>query len=63
MAKQRDDADTIGEKLDALIRLTQDQLILHALQAGVNSHKVAAMVRIDKRRVSHISKYLNEAKK
>jgi hypothetical protein len=56
-------SDSIEEKLELLVRVTQDLLILQALQAGVNSHDVAAMVKIDKRRVSNISKYLKAVKK
>jgi hypothetical protein len=56
-------SDPFEDKLDLLVRLTQDLLILHALQAGVTSHEVAAMVKIDKGRVSNISKYLKNSKK
>ena len=63
MAKKKMESDPVDEKLDLLVRLTQDLLILQALQAGVNSHKVAAMVKIDKGRVSNISKHLKAAKK
>ncbi len=63
MVKKQAASDSIEEKLDLLVRVTQDLLILQALQAGVNSHQVAAMVKIDKRRVSNISKYLKGAKK
>lgn len=63
MAKRKSDNDPHLDRLELLIRLTQDLLILQALQAGVNSHKVAAMVKIDKRRVSNISKHLKSVKK
>lgn len=63
MAKKKVTSDPIEEQLDLLVRLTQDLLILQALQAGVNSHKVAAMLKIDKKRVSNVSKYLKDAKK
>jgi predicted transcriptional regulator len=53
--------ETTEEKLDHLIRLAQDLLILQALQAGVKSHEVASIVRIDKGRVSNISKCLKSA--
>ena len=63
MAKKNMESDPVEEKLDLLVRLTQDLLILQALQAGVTSHKVAAMVKIDKVRVSNVSKYLKDTKK
>lgn len=63
MAKKKMASTHVEEKLDLLVRLTQDLLILQALQAGVTSHQVAAMVKIDKKRVSNISKYLKDAKK
>jgi hypothetical protein len=63
MAKKKVASDSIEVQLDLLVRLTQDLLILQALQAGVTSHEVAAMVKIDKRRVSNVSKYLKDAKK
>lgn len=63
MAKNQMTSNSIEDKLNLLVRATQDLLILQALQAGVNSHKVAAMVKIDKRRVSNISKFLKGLKK
>ena len=54
--------ETVTEKLDRLIRIAQDLLVLQALQARIGAHRVAAMVRIDKGRLSNISKYLKSAK-
>ena len=39
MAKKNMESDPVEEKLDLLVRLTQDLLILQALQAGVTSIK------------------------
>ena len=51
-------SETVEEKLDHLARIAQDMLILQALQAGIGSHQVAAIAKIDKARVSRISKHL-----
>lgn len=62
MPKKNAESDAIEAKLDLLVRISQDLLILQALQAGLTSHGVAAMLRIDKGRVSNISKYMKDAK-
>ena len=62
MANRKAESDPIEAKLDLLVRLSQDLLILHALEAGVASHDVAAMVKISKDRVSNISKYMKGTK-
>jgi hypothetical protein len=54
--------ETVEEKLDRLIRIAQDLLVLQALQARIGAHQVAAMLRIDKGRVSSFSKHLKAAK-
>jgi len=62
MAKENDSGDPLVEKLDALLRATQDLFILQALQAGINSHDVRKILRIDIKRVSNINKYLKDVK-
>ncbi len=59
MAKKSSAPDPISEKLDALIRVTQDLFILHALTAGARVDDVRKALKIDKWRVSNISKTLN----
>jgi hypothetical protein len=58
MAKKNTGADPISEKLDALIRVTQDLFILHALVAGAKVDDVRKALKIDKWRVSNVSKAL-----
>jgi hypothetical protein len=63
MANRKPESNqSIEKKLDLLVQLTQDLLILQALQAGVASHDVARMVGIGKVRVSNISKYIKDGK-
>lgn len=55
--------DSQGEKLDDILRATQDLFILQALLASVKVDDVRKMMKIDKHRVSNISKYLTDAKR
>jgi len=61
MAKKSRETDATNEKLDALLHVTQDLFILQALTAGANVDDVRRMMKIDKRRVSNISKRLKNA--
>ena len=61
MAKKKA-SDPLGEKLEALLWVTQDLLILQLLQAGMNAGDVRKVVRVNTDRVSSISKYLRRAK-
>ena len=45
MARKKVASDPIEQKLDLLVGLAQDAFVL---QAGVNSHEVAAIIGIDK---------------
>jgi hypothetical protein len=62
MAKKNQETNPTSEKLDALLRVTQDLFILQALTAGANVDDVRRILKIDKHRVSNISKYLKNAK-
>lgn len=62
MAKKNQETDQTIEKLDALLRVTQDLFILQALTAGANVNDVRRIMKIDKHRVSNISKHLKNAK-
>ena len=62
MAKKNTSADPVGEKLDALLWVTQDLLILQLLQAGIAAGDVRKIVQVNTDRVSNISKYLKRAK-
>jgi hypothetical protein len=62
MAKKNQETDQTIEKLDALLRVTQDLFILQALTAGANVDDVRRIMKIDKHRVSNISKHLKNAK-
>ena len=62
MAKKNFPPDPQGERLDALLRATQDLFILQSLLAGVNVDDVRKILKIDKWRVSNISKHLKAAK-
>ena len=62
MAKKDTNSDPIAERLDALLRATQDLFILQALQAGINAHDVRKILRVDIKRVSNINRYLRDAK-
>jgi hypothetical protein len=59
MAKKKTVGDPIADKLDTLIRVTQDLFILQALTAGAKVDDVRKALKIDKLRVSGISKSLN----
>lgn len=63
MAKKNVGADVVGEKLDALLRATQDLLILQLLQVGMNAGHVRKIARVNTDRVSSISKYLKRVKR
>ena len=62
MARKTSAGDPLAGKLDAVLRATQDLFILQALQAGVKVDDVRKMLKIDKWRVSNISKYLKNEK-
>jgi hypothetical protein len=62
MATNKDKNDFQLEKIDSLLRATQDLFILQALLAGVNVDDVRKILKIDKHRVSNISKHLKNAK-
>ena len=62
MAKKSRETDATNEKLDALLHVTQDLFILQALTAGANVNDVRRIMKIDKQRVSNISKHLKNAK-
>jgi hypothetical protein len=62
MAANKDKNDPQSGKLDSLLRATQDLFILQALLAGVNVDDVRKILKIDKHRVSNISKHLKNAK-
>jgi len=63
MAAKKATTDPISEKLDALIRVTQDLFILQALLGGVQVGDVRAALKIEKARVSKISVYVKRAKR
>lgn len=58
MAKQKRANDPVADKLEMLTRVTQDLFILQALIAGAKVDAVRKALKIDKWRVSHISKTL-----
>ena len=62
MAKKTSAGDPVVDRLDLLLRATQDLFILNALNAGVKVDDVRKILKIDKLRVSNISKYLKDAK-
>lgn len=62
MAKKNTGVAPVGEKLDELLWVTQDLLILQLLQAGINAGDVRKIVRVNTDRVTNISKYLKRAK-
>jgi hypothetical protein len=57
MAKKNGN-DPVGEKLDTLVRVTQDLFILNALVAGAKVDDIRRALKIDKWRVSNVSKSL-----
>ena len=63
MAKENGSSDQITERLDALLRATQDLFILQALQAGINAHDVRKILRVSLNRVSNISRHLKDARR
>lgn len=48
----------IFEKLDVIIGLLQDLFILEGVKAGIKKEEVRRILRIDKRRVTRISKHI-----
>ena len=60
MAKKNVDVDPVSEKLDVLIRVAQDLFILHALQAGLTSHEVRKILRVNVNRATNINRYLKK---
>jgi hypothetical protein len=63
MAKKNTATDPINDRLDALIRVTQDLFILQALLGGMQVGDVRAALKIEKARVSKISVYVKRAKR
>lgn len=55
--------DSVEAKLDNLLRAMQDLFILQSLLAGMNVDDVRKMMKIDKHRVSNISKHLPKGAK
>ena len=62
MAKSKTTESAVEEKLEQLIWVTQDVLILHALQAGGTVGEVRKIARVNTDRVTNISKFLKRAK-
>lgn len=60
MTKEKPDRQT--ELLEQLLETTQNLFILQALEAGVKSVDVRALLRIDKHRVSSVSKIRKKPK-
>lgn len=62
MGAKKEPNDLLVERVDALVRATQDLFILQGLLAGVNVDDIRKILKIDKHRVSNISKHLKDAK-
>ena len=58
MAKQKASNDSLADKVDGLVRIMQDVFILQALVAGAKVDDIRKALKIDKLRVSNISKSL-----
>jgi hypothetical protein len=53
--------DPISARLDLLLAATQNLFILEALRAGMNVEDVRKLLKVDKWRISKISKPLKQA--
>jgi hypothetical protein len=62
VTKSKGGSSAVEEKLDQLIWVTQDLLILQALQAGGNIGDVRKIARVNTDRVTNISKFLRRTK-
>jgi len=60
MAKQSEKTPEgrLEEKLDALLRLTQDLFIVQALKAGMSNTGIRKVLGIQNTRVSNIAKHI-----
>jgi len=63
MAKKRAVKDPIAVALDDVLTVVQNLFILEALKAGMNVDDIRKILRIDKWRVSNISKYMKQEMK
>ncbi len=63
MAKQRTPIDKTHELLEELIEAVQNLFILQALEAGAHSEKLRKLLRVDKWRVTNVSKVRKRPKK
>lgn len=63
MAKKSVTKDPVAVALDDLLTVLQDLFILEALRAGMNVEDIRKILRIDKRRVTNVSRYLKQAMK
>lgn len=58
MPKRNAKADPIRDRLDLIIRLLQDLLIMEGVRAGINKEELRKILAIDKLRVVRISKQI-----
>jgi hypothetical protein len=56
------DKDKTVELLQQLLETAQNSFILQALEAGVSGQEIRALLRIDKLRVSNVSKIRKKRK-
>ena len=54
MARNPKETDPVVERLDALLRLSQDMAILDAARAGLTRDSIRKIVRVDSNRISAI---------
>lgn len=63
MAKKSTNRDPTTAALSELLVAVQNLFILEALQAGMNVENIRRILRIDKWRVSNISKHMKQETK
>lgn len=61
--KRRNVADPLNDRLDKVIALLQDLIILEGVKEGVNKEDLRGVVGVDKARVNRISKLVTAARK
>lgn len=58
MPRKHVKSDPVCERLDLVIRLLQDLLIMEGVKAGINKEELRKILAIDKLRIFRISKQI-----
>jgi hypothetical protein len=62
VAKKRAQGDPVEQKLDAILNVLQDLLILEASKTGIKRDDLRKIMAVDTHRISRVTKYVRRSK-